>query len=238
MATCFPQFCSSPAAELGSLYRLLETPPFFPASFSSRLHPSSRFNNNQHFLAPRFDVREVPAAFELQGELPGIKQEDLDIEFVDANTLVIRGKTESHSTKTSEDGKVAKENGKEHSAESPATLAADNDATSEKSASSYHRATVEDEEYVDAGAESEHGHGKATTAASNTVSQKPTETVKENEKSQTRYWVSERATGEFERRFKFPNEVDQDAVKASLKDGILSIVVPKVARKERRILVE
>lgn len=237
MATCFPQFSSSPAAEFGPLFRLLETPPFFPTSLSRRSHPSSRHSNNQHFLAPRFDVREVPAAFELQGELPGINQENVTIEFVDANTLVIRGKTESVHTETSEDGNVAKENGKEQVAESPATLAADNDAASEKSASSYHKASVEDEDYVDAGAESEQGPGEAPTTTK-TVSEKPTEAVKENEQNRPKYWVSERATGEFERRFKFPGQVDQEAVKASLKNGILSVVVPKVARKERRIVVE
>lgn len=234
MATCFS---SSPAAEFGPLFRLLETPPFFPAFSSRRSHPSSRHSNNQHFLAPRFDVREIPAAFELQGELPGIKHEDVAIEFIDANTLVIRGKTESVHTETSEDGNVAKGNEGEV-AESPATLTLDNDAASEKSAPSYRKATVEDEDYVDAGAESEQGQGEAAPATTNTVSEKPTEAVKEDEKSRTRYWVSERATGQFERRFKFPGEVDQEAVKASLKNGILSVVVPKVARKERRILVE
>lgn len=238
IASCFPQFSSSPAAEFGPLFRLLETPPFFPTWSSRRAHPSSRHGNNQHFLAPRFDVREVPAAFELQGELPGIQHEDLAIEFVDANTLVIRGKTESVHKESSEDGTVATEKGKEQAAESPATLAADNDAASEKSVSSYQKATVEDDDYVDAGAESERGQGETAPATTNTVSKKPTEAAKKDEHSQTRYWVSERLTGEFERRFKFPGEVDQEAVKASLKNGILSVVVPKVARKERRILVE
>lgn len=240
MATCFPHFSSSLAAEFGPLFKLLETPPFFPASSSRRSHPSWRHSNSQHFLAPRFDVREVPAAFELQGELPGIKHEDLAIEFVDSNTMVIRGKTESVHKETSEDGNAVKETGKEDTAESPATLAADTDAASEKSASasSYQKATVEDEDYVDAGAESEQGNAEAAPATTNTVTEKPTEAAKKDEQNQTRYWVSERLTGEFERRFKFPGEVDQEAVKASLKNGILSVVVPKVARKERKILVE
>lgn len=42
------------------------------------------------------------------------------------------------------------------------------------------------------------------------------------------YWLSERSVGEFHRTFAFPGYVDQDEVKASLKDGILSLVVPKV----------
>lgn len=43
-----------------------------------------------------------------------------------------------------------------------------------------------------------------------------------------RYWLSERSVGEFHRNFAFPGYVDQDKVKVSLKDGILSLAVPKV----------
>lgn len=50
----------------------------------------------------------------------------------------------------------------------------------------------------------------------------------EQQQPESRYWVSERSVGEFSRSFHFPNKVDQDAVKASMKNGILSIVVPKV----------
>ncbi|OBT66963.1 hypothetical protein VE03_04213 [Pseudogymnoascus sp. 23342-1-I1] len=53
---------------------------------------------------------------------------------------------------------------------------------------------------------------------------------KENEK----YWVSERSVGEFSRSFSFPQSVDQDKVQASLKDGILSIVVPKTKKQDNR----
>ncbi|KAF2743971.1 HSP20-like chaperone [Sporormia fimetaria CBS 119925] len=54
-----------------------------------------------------------------------------------------------------------------------------------------------------------------------------------------KYWVSERSVGEFHRSFAFPNAIDQDAVKASLKNGILSIVVPKAkAPQSRRVKIE
>ena len=55
----------------------------------------------------------------------------------------------------------------------------------------------------------------------------------------TKYWVSERSIGEFHRSFSFPSRVDQDAVKVSLKKGILSIVVPKAkAPQSRKITIE
>lgn len=54
------------------------------------------------------------------------------------------------------------------------------------------------------------------------------------------YWVSERSMGEFARTFTFPNRVDLDNIKASLKSGILSIIVPKSEKQNtsRRINIE
>ena len=54
-----------------------------------------------------------------------------------------------------------------------------------------------------------------------------------------KYWVSERSVGEFHRSFSFPTRVDQDAVKASLKNGILSVVVPKAKTQQpKKIAIE
>lgn len=124
-------------------------------------------------------------------------------------------------------------------AESPNTL-----IDEEKTSNSY-KVMVEDEdaEFVDAGTEV--SDDKATPAAS--IAAQPiqvTPAKEHNEKdeqgkdSEPKYWFHERATGRFERGFRFPSLVDRDNVKANLKDGVLSIVVPKVERKERRIVVE
>ena len=47
-------------------------------------------------------------------------------------------------------------------------------------------------------------------------------------------WVSERSVGEFSRSFSFPGLVDIDRVKASLDNGILKVVVPKLEKKAGR----
>lgn len=191
-----------------------------PSSSSRRLLPRT--------FTPRFDVREAEASYELQGELPGIEQKDLEIEFVDERTLVIRGKTASETTTTSNDT----------AAESIKAIAAD--SASEKSVN-YRKPSVADDEYVDAGAESADESAKTpsspATAAADVA---PTaETQKAELAPSSKYWISERSVGEFERRFSFPANVDQDAVKASLRNGILSIVIPKVvARGARRINIE
>ncbi|KAF2280918.1 HSP20-like chaperone [Westerdykella ornata] len=71
------------------------------------------------------------------------------------------------------------------------------------------------------------------------VAKTGTKEVAKRGEPETKYWVSERSVGEFHRSFAFPAAVDQDNVKASLKNGILSIIVPKSrAPQPRRIQIE
>lgn len=56
--------------------------------------------------------------------------------------------------------------------------------------------------------------------------------TKRHEDVQYKYWVRERPVGEFQRTFSFPGKVDRDGVKASLKEGVLKVLVPKEVRKE------
>lgn len=140
-------------------------------------------NHNQSILrsfAPRFDVRESETAFHLDGELPGIAQENINIEFTDPQTLVVKGRTERE----------------------------------------YH--TSEPKEQA--------GNEQAVVTS---------EKASKTSKASHRYWASERTVGEFSRTFSFPNRVDQDNVKASLKNGILSILVPKAtASATKKITIE
>ena len=216
MTSFFPRF---PSSEIAPFFRLLDTAdPFLQPRTSSRS------------FVPRFDVREINSAYELHGEFPGLKQEDIEIEFVDANTLVIRGKAERQSTQTSDKGK---------SVEQPTvteTVAAD--TASELSSSSYQKATVEDD-YVDAGAAAEGSEAPETkSTASAEATPAPSTPAVNNAGPDYKYWVSERSVGQFERRFSFPGRVNQEAVKASLANGILSIIVPKSIREEKKITIE
>lgn len=116
---------------------------------------------------PRFDVRESQEAYHLDGELPGIARKDIEIEFSDPQTLIVKGHTErEYQTGSPEEGDA--ETGTNH-----------------------------------------------------------------------RYWARERSVGQFQRSFSFPSRVDQNAVKASLKDGILSVVIPKAtAATSKKITIE
>jgi len=207
-----------------------EFAPFFRLLDSAE--PFVQQQASRRSFTPRFDVREIGSTYELHGELPGIKQEDIDIEFVDANTLVIRGNSERQSTQTSEDRMAI--------SQSAANEPAASDVASEKSASSYQKATVEDD-YVDAGAPNEEPgtpSSAPSTSAVATPAPSTQTTAPKGAEPSYRYWMSERSVGQFERRFSFPGKVDQDAVKASLKEGILSVIVPKAVRSEKKIIIQ
>ena len=150
-------------------------------------------------FTPRFDVTEVAQAYELYGELPGIEQKDVTIEFSDAQTLVIKGKTERLAS------------------HSPAPQP---EAESETASEKAHSATVEDE-YDEADTP------LATSATTATATATETEKPKEQTEAKPQFWVKERRVGEFARSFSFSQRIDQDGVKAVLKNGILTVVVPK-----------
>lgn len=162
----FPNYTAG--NEWGSLFRLLDD---YNDHITTRGSSSGAgLTATARSFTPRFDVRESKEAYHLDGELPGISQKDIDIEFTDAHTLVVKGKTT-----------------REHSIE-PA-----------------------EDTGADAQKDSEPSH---------------------------KYWATERSVGEFSRTFSFPARVDQDGVKANLKNGVLSVLIPKGAPTSKRITVE
>ncbi|KAJ5490832.1 30 kDa heat shock protein [Penicillium diatomitis] len=170
-----------PSGDFAPLFRLLDDYD------RHRSHSQSAVRG----FAPKFDVRESESAFHLDGELPGIAQEDINIEFTDPQTLVVKGRTEReyhHSSEPSKNQSNSSSNDTEQAVETADKAAKNNTKTASN------------------------GH---------------------------RYWASERTVGEFSRTFSFPNRVDQDHVKASLKNGILSILVPKAtAPATKKITIE
>ena len=61
----------------------------------------------------------------------------------------------------------------------------------------------------------------------------------EQRSDQGRYSRLERVTGKFVRSFTLPENVQADAIKASFKDGVLELTIPKIAKPEpRRIEVQ
>jgi HSP20 family protein len=184
---------------------------------------SCRPQRRAETFTPRFDVTETTESYELYGEVPGLSQEDLSIEFSDAQTLIIKGKTQRalNTTENSqpEQSTTTSEKGKER----------ESDSSSEKS----HAPTVEDD-YDDVDAPV----ATPATSATATVTQEQPQTTEAATAAapEPKFWVAERKVGEFARSFSFSQRIEQDFVSADLKAGILHVVVPK-SLKSRKVTV-
>ncbi|KAK9379190.1 HSP20-like chaperone [Kockiozyma suomiensis] len=179
---------SSPAFSFGpsrSMLKLLDD-PFFTAPLSSQFQSpfaSSLLNSDALTRTPSFDVKETEKEFVLQGELPGVEKKNLSLEFIDPQTLRVKGVVEKSHEFSSDPSQTDTAN----TAAAPATTEV---------------ATT------------------STPAAELTPAARSAGTM----------WATERVYGEFSRAFKFPSPVDAESVAASLKNGILSVKVPKVSQ--------
>jgi HSP20 family protein len=175
----------------------------------------SQFKSVRSFT-PKFDVKETKDGYELHGELPGIEQKDINIEWTDSNTISISGRHEH----VREEGQRPQ-----------GFIESGNEKEQGKLEHNKHQPTVEDENTPS----SDKKDGQVTQHSSG----QQQEVSKQGEGFKPKYWVSERSVGEFHRSFAFPARVDQDAVKASLKNGILSVLIPKAkAVQPRKISIE
>jgi len=203
----FPQAYLSPEPTLFQILSALDQPQ---GKSCVRRHTPQTFT-------PRFDITEVAEAYELYGEVPGLEQDGLTIEFSDAQTLVIKGKTQ-RGTHTPTSTPAAETSQPESS-----------ETASEKS----HTATVEDE-YDEADTPLATPATTSTATAANDAPAETTEAPTATPKP--KYWVAERRVGEFARSFTFEQRIEQDFVHASLKNGILHVVVPK-SQKSKKVVV-
>ncbi|POS84852.1 hypothetical protein EPUL_002450 [Erysiphe pulchra] len=168
----FPRsFITNDQSAFPPIFRLLD-------EFDQYSRSNDRTNqvSNTNTFTPKFDIRELRDSYHLHGELPGIEQKDVEIEFTDASTLTIKGCSE--------------------------------------------RSYLEAES---GGSSSPEGETKKKQ--------------KKDGAAEDTFWVLERSVGQFSRSFGFPVPVDQDTVKASLKNGILSVVVPKAKKQESRKII-
>ncbi|KAE8557501.1 hypothetical protein TMatcc_004956 [Talaromyces marneffei ATCC 18224] len=207
---------SRPTGEFSSLFRLLD-------DYTD--HVTRRFDdgpfadlsrNMTSTFAPKFDIKETDEAYQLDGEIPGIEKDAIELAFLDENTLQIKGRTE-----------------RSFSSDTPSNAAEDGANKTGAGSESADSASINPpaETTTTKGAE-------PTKAVAQTETSSPATT--ENS-GNGRYWATERSVGEFSRTFYFPAPVDQEAVKASLKNGVLSITVPKKVVEEptaRRINIE
>jgi len=193
--------------EFSPLFRLLDDYASHTATRGGFPSASSSVRS----FSPKFDVKESKETYELHGEIPGVEQNQINIEFVDPQTIQISGRVEHRHIRgqppagfvegqQDEQGKIEGGDGNH-----------------------YHKPTVED-----AGNE----------GGSQSAVQKPDQSKLTKRGEEERWWITERSVGEFSRVFSFPSRVDQDKVSASLKNGVLQVVVPKAKpEKGRKIAI-
>ncbi|KAG0650858.1 30 kDa heat shock [Hyphodiscus hymeniophilus] len=206
----FPRtFVSNDPTSFHPLFRLLDDFDSYnrgsPTNNHNQAHNHHRGGSIMKSFTPKFDVKELGEAYELHGELPGVSQKDVEIEFTDSQTVVIRGKTERTFTSGTPPAGLLESNKSAGAIEGDKTHAD-------------HHATVEDE----------------TPAEDSQVAKKDAKKEEKPAEPQEKYWVSERSVGEFSRSFTFPVRVDSENVQASMKDGILTLVVPKAKKDQAR----
>ena len=173
---------------------------------------------------PRFDAQETPEAFVLRGELPGLNKDHVTIEFPEAQKIVISGKVvESAGEATSSHVEETQQ---------PATTTSD-DASSETESRSSYQATVEDadddDDFEMLGQTSEKSQEKQKQPAEPEAEQKKTE-----EQEQP---AQERVSRQFSRAFTFSVPISHDFVTATLKDGLLTVEVPKAKHEPHHVVV-
>ena len=212
----FPHYAQN---DFAPMFRLLDDWNSF--SQQTRAGGSDLVTAAPRSFNPKFDIKESKDAYTLEGELPGIELDNVAVEWTDTATLSIKGRSEyrrdegSRTAAADSQGRI--------------TAGGDTAAANANNTNGYHKPTVEDDNtnamaVANSGAVATHEGGPQVKHARGGNSHG----------SGPRYWVTERSVGEFTRVFSFPHRVDQDKVKASLKNGILSVVVPKATAPEHR----
>lgn len=173
---------------------------------------------------PKFDVKETAAAYILEGEIPGVSKSDISLTWADDNTLVLKTQTSTFM---------------EHNPNP--TPAATIEQKSEF-ASSSNDAEISPAEM--SSADPDATKSENTDSAIAKTRDQSTDVAKSAPASPT-YHLTERTHSKFQRVFSFAGQVNHDEVKASLKDGVLTVTVPKLVpepaneeQKTRRVTIE
>ena len=87
----FPRNFYNPDASFAPLFRLLDE---FDAYSRPTNGTGAQRRSALPIWQPKFDVRETGDRYELHGELPGVSKDQVQIEFTEPQTMVVRGRVE------------------------------------------------------------------------------------------------------------------------------------------------
>lgn len=234
---------------------------------AARREAQRQRQQRKRIVRAHFNVHEEQGSYQVDAEIPGFEQEHIEIEVTDDNTLRLSGNTDRKAETQQQPAETAAETPAIEAEAQHDGVAVNEDqqitpsgaATPTHSDTESHRsyqATVEDD-FEDLGAET------SSTVSAHTDSEAPTEpkgkekAVEESASTTTDAAFQQQAQlealaqqqqqeeaeewrfhGAFERSFRFPERIDAANVTASLRNGLLSISVPKAKAPEvRRIVI-
>lgn len=182
-------------------------------------------NRSNRAFSPNFDVYETADAYVLEGDLPGVSdKKSIDIEFADETTLMIRGRVD-RPVKTPRPAPVSEKTQEAEAGEKRKSL----------------NPTVEDTDDED---DFTMVRTPSSSSVNSSISSRTIESEKKEEKTEEdvqepprkKFLISERTFGSYQRSFTFQVPVETEQVKATLEDGLLRVVVPKVLVKGVRTI--
>lgn len=203
-------------------------------------------------LRAKFAVTPNAEGWQVDADITGFAQENINIEMTDENTLKITGNTEWRTESQVEAAPALEETAEREEQASgnrmdgvtnnePEIQSAPSRSATPNSDTQSHRsyqATVEDD-FEDLGAEASSLISGPSEPSSPTEAKGKGKAVEEPREAETAVTqqpqpenpVSQqeepRPQGSFERTFRFPERIDASNVRASLKDGALHIAVPR-----------
>lgn len=196
---------------------------------------------------PRFDAQETANVYLIRGELPGLTKENISVEFPEPQKMVIRGQVVEGGQETPAQPAAQPATQPEPEAAETETPAPPSPVSESARSRNSYQATVEDGDDNDdfdvvsdfSDKEEQEKQQPAPVPAKEEPKPQPTEVAKpqpaENVQAQP---AQRRVVREFSRTYTFPTPVDFDGTTADLKDGLLTIVVPKPKKPEpRRIII-
>jgi len=215
----------------------------FLDDYTKNIYERGSRHQTYHHFVPRFDLEQHADTYELYGELPGFRREDIIIEANDDHNLQVSGsisppkseplhsdeskatKDVAGSTTQPQDQNASKETngeaGAETSAEEPkpkpeATSKAKEPPLSPEHINSLEKTTTNQERYLDA-------------RFGDVLNPHPSLVPKDEGEDpdamipKVRYLISERQPSAFHRAFHFPTPIKKEEITATMQHGILHV---------------
>jgi HSP20 family molecular chaperone IbpA len=209
--------------------------------YAKQIYERGRHHQAYHHFVPRFDLEQHGDSYELYGELPGFRREEIIIEAHDNHNLQVSGsiscltpppptpsdferpKDVADSTTKPQDQKLSKEvsNGEE----SRRTQESASGAKAPPPKLDPREATTSQERYLNARFGDVLNPHPVYANEQEDSEASPEDGADAVPK--VRYLISERHPRAFHRAFHFPTPIKKDEVTATMQDGILHIAAPR-----------